>query len=54
MDADVAPLLHNKDPLKDPAVSTELPHLFTTVSVGVSGIGLGIQVAVLTAEKLPV
>ena len=54
IDAVVAPLLHNKAPLKDPAVSTELPQLFTTVTVGVGGIGLAIQVDVLTELKLPV
>ena len=40
MDVVVAPLLHNKDPLNDPAVSAELPQLFTTVTVGDAGIGL--------------
>jgi hypothetical protein len=35
MDEVVAPLLHNKDPVNDPAVNMELPQLFVTVTVGV-------------------
>jgi hypothetical protein len=35
MDDVVAPLLHNKDPVNDPAVNMELPQLFVTVTVGV-------------------
>jgi len=34
MDALVAAVLHNKDPVNDPAVNVELPQLFTTVTVG--------------------
>ena len=30
----VAPVFHNKGPVKDPAVNVELPQLFTTVTVG--------------------
>jgi hypothetical protein len=30
----VAPLLHSKAPVKDPAVNVELPQLFTTVTTG--------------------
>ena len=30
----VAPLLHNKEPVKEPAVKVELPQLFTTDTVG--------------------
>ena len=35
IDAVVAPVFHNKDPVNDPAVNVELPQLFTTVTVGV-------------------
>ena len=41
MDELVDALLHNKFPLKFDAVSTELPQLFTTVTVGAPGITLG-------------
>ena len=41
----VAELLHNNDPVKLPAVNTELPQLFTTEMVGVDGIVLGADVA---------
>ena len=34
IDAVVAPVLHNKDPVNDPAVNVELPQLSTTVTVG--------------------
>ena len=34
IDGVVAPVLHNKDPVNDPAVNVELPQLFTTVTVG--------------------
>ena len=34
IEAVVAPVLHNKDPVKDPAVNVELPQLFTTFTVG--------------------
>ena len=37
----VAPLLHNKDPVKPPAVKAELPQLLTTVTAGAEGIVLG-------------
>ena len=49
MDEVVAPLLHNKEPLNDPAVNTELPQLFTTVTVGDGGAGLGTQLTVFIA-----
>jgi hypothetical protein len=32
----VAPLLHNSEPVNDPAVRTELPQLSVTVTVGVA------------------
>ena len=32
----VAPLLHNKEPVKSDAVNTELPQLSVTVTVGVA------------------
>jgi hypothetical protein len=38
-------LLHNNDPVKLPAVNTELPQLFTTDTVGADGITLGADVA---------
>src|SRR6185436_17939173 len=41
MDEVVAPLLHNKEPVNDVAVSVELPQLFTTVTTGADGISLG-------------
>ena len=34
IDAVVAPVFHNRDPVNDPAVNIELPQLFTTVTVG--------------------
>ena len=34
IEAVVAPVLHNKDPVNDPAVNVELPQLFTTLTVG--------------------
>jgi hypothetical protein len=41
MDEMVAPLLHNKEPVKDVAVNVELPQLFTTVTTGADGMSLG-------------
>ena len=37
IDDEVAPLLHNKALVNDPAVNTELPQLLTTVTVGADG-----------------
>ena len=37
----VAPLLHNKEPVKDVAVNIELPQVFTTVTTGADGIAFG-------------
>jgi hypothetical protein len=34
IDGEVAPVLHNNEPVYDPAVNTEFPQLFTTVIVG--------------------
>ena len=34
IDEVVAPLLHNRAPVKEPAVSVEVPQLFTTDTVG--------------------
>ena len=34
IEAVVAPVLHNSDPVNDPAVNVELPQLFTTLTVG--------------------
>lgn len=36
MDGVVAPLLHNKEPVKPEAVNTELPQLSVTATVGVA------------------
>ena len=41
IDEVVVPLLHNKEPVKDVAVSIELPQLFTTVTTGADGIAFG-------------
>ena len=41
MDEPVAPLLHNKAPVYDPAVNTELPQLLTTDTVGADGVVFG-------------
>jgi hypothetical protein len=41
MDEVVAPLLHNKEPVKDVAVNIELPQLSTTDTVGADGIAFG-------------
>jgi hypothetical protein len=41
MEEVVAPLLHNNVPVKFPAVNTELPQLFATVTVGADGIVFG-------------
>jgi hypothetical protein len=41
IDEVVAPLLHNKEPVKDVAVNIELPQLFITVTTGADGINLG-------------
>ena len=41
MDEDVAPLLHNKEPVKEVAVKVELPQLFTTDTTGADGMSLG-------------
>ena len=40
----VAPLLHANDPVKFPAVKTELPQLLCTAIVGVAGIGFTVMV----------
>jgi hypothetical protein len=37
----VAPVLHNKEPVYEPAVNIELPQLFTTVTTGPVGIAFG-------------
>ena len=34
IEAVVAPVLHKRDPVNDPAVNVELPQLFTTLTVG--------------------
>ena len=41
IDEVVAPLLHNKEPVNEPAVNVELPQLSTTDTVGADGISFG-------------
>ena len=41
IDEVVAPLLHNKEPVKDVAVNIELPQLSTTDTTGADGITFG-------------
>ena len=41
IDEVVDPLLHNKEPLNEPAVNVELPQLSTTVITGDDGISFG-------------
>ena len=41
IDEAVAPLLHNKEPLNEPAVNVVLPQLSTTDTVGANGIVFG-------------
>jgi hypothetical protein len=48
IDEEVAPLLHNNEPVNDPAVNIELPQLLTTDTVGAEGIVFG------AATPLPV
>jgi len=57
MDVEVAPVLHNTDSVKLPAVNTELPQLLATLTVGAVGIVFGADVAVpvwLTHPLAPV
>ena len=49
IDAVVAPVLHNKDPVNPEAVNTELPQLLTTPTIGADGIVFG-AAALLPAE----
>ena len=37
----VSPVLHNNEPVKPDAVSTELPQLFVTIKAGADGIIFG-------------
>ena len=41
MDGVVAPLFHNKDPVKPEAVNTELPQLLATATDGAARFGSG-------------
>jgi len=41
IDEVVTPVLHNNDPVYDPAVNTELPQLLTTATAGADGIAFG-------------
>ena len=54
IDAVVAPLLHNNDPVKLLAVKRELPQLFITVTVGAVGIVLGAEMPLPLALVHPV
>ncbi len=47
IDEEVAPLLHNREPVKSEAVKTVLSHSLTTLTVGTAGISFG------TAMPLP-
>jgi hypothetical protein len=53
IDGVVAPLLHNKVPLKFDAVNTELVQLSVTVTVGAGGIGFGAAIALPSALVQP-
>ena len=53
IDAVVILLLHNKVPVKFPAVKVELPQLFTNETVGVTGIVFGVAVALVVALVHP-
>jgi hypothetical protein len=53
IDAVVAPLLHNNDPVNPDAVNTELPHLFTTLTDGAGGVAFGELVPLPTALTQP-
>ena len=46
MDDVVAPLLHNKEPVKPEAVNTEFPQLLVTATVGAGGVVFGAAVPV--------
>ena len=50
MDEVVAPLLHNKEPVNEPAVSVELPQLLMTDTVGVATFELKGAATPLPAE----
>ena len=52
MEAVVAPVFHNNEPENEPAVSVELPQLFTTVTVGAAGMELTVNVAGLELTEL--
>lgn len=53
VDAVVAPLFHNSEPVKLEAVNTELPQLFVTCTVGTEGMVLGDAMAVAGAPVHP-
>ena len=52
MDAVVAPVFHNNEPVNDPAVNVELPQLFTTDTVGAPGMEFTVNVAGLELTEL--
>jgi hypothetical protein len=45
MEEVVAPLLHNREPVNDPADNTELPQLLTMVTTGAVGIVAGAAIS---------
>ena len=54
IEAVVAPVLHSKEPVNDPAVKVELPQLFTTLIVGAGTLELiGAAVPLPGALVLP-
>jgi uncharacterized protein YqjF (DUF2071 family) len=53
IDVVVAPLLHNNEPVNDPAVNTELPQLLTTDTVGADGVVFGAAVPLPAALVHP-
>lgn len=51
MDEVVAPLFHNKVPVKAAAVNVELPQLLTTVTSGARGIIFGVALPSLVSIR---
>jgi len=49
----VAPVLHNKDPVKPDAVNTELPQLLVTPTFGAAGTAFGAAVLLPAALVHP-
>ena len=53
IDDEVAPLLHNSEPVNDPAVNTELPQSLTTDTVGADGVVFGAAIPLPAALVHP-